>query len=62
VDSMNLQSAAIAASNHPLKKCWCGLVLQSITYGDRDFPECPLHGTAYKANAEEIARTLPRPA
>jgi hypothetical protein len=44
------------------EKCWCGEELQRRTYGDRDFPECPLHGSAFAQNAEELARELPRPA
>ena len=36
--------------------CWCRTKLHLIRHGGRDFPECPHHGSAYKQNAEVLAR------
>jgi hypothetical protein len=54
-------------TNCPLKPlqsalCYCGKTLHTTNYGGNEFLQCPLHGRAYKADALEIARTLPRPA
>jgi len=38
------------------EKCFCGTKLHSLTYGDRDFLECPRHGSAYHRDAEVLAR------
>jgi hypothetical protein len=40
------------------EKCWCGLKLHLIPYGGREFQNCPLHGSAYKEDAEQKAREL----
>jgi len=29
------------------------MVLHSITYGGQDWPQCPLHGSAYHEDAEK---------
>lgn len=36
--------------------CFCGMKLHSITYGDRDFLECPQHGTAYRQDPVALIR------
>jgi hypothetical protein len=41
---------------HEFLTCWCDMKLGRITYGDRDFLECPLHGTAYHQDPEALVR------
>jgi len=43
-------------------RCWCGMKLQTINFGGKEFLNCPLHGSAYKEDAEKKARELARTA
>jgi hypothetical protein len=40
------------------EKCYCGMNLHMIPHGGMEFPQCPLHGSAYKEDAEQKAREL----